>query len=113
MIILETDKAFMDSPDAGDPLCICSRCAKQIPEEDAPITRAFFDIGNEEYRYCQACWAGIDKRVMSFEDYRAELIRIAAENTGEPSYLIKVNDAAAREWYDAGIPAYYCFREEW
>ena len=30
-------KWFTDSPDAGDPDCICSLCDKVIPEDDAPI----------------------------------------------------------------------------
>ncbi len=36
--ILCTDTKFYDSPDAGDPACLCSRCGKVI--DDAPI-RAF------------------------------------------------------------------------
>lgn len=28
--ILETDTPFFDSPDVGEPDCLCSRCLKQI-----------------------------------------------------------------------------------
>jgi hypothetical protein len=61
-----TDKFFYDSPDAGDPECICSRCGKQIPEKDSPILRCWpeksgdhgFDAaakGGTEFRYCRQC----------------------------------------------------------
>lgn len=30
-------KWFTDSPDVGDPSCICSLCGEQVPEEDLPI----------------------------------------------------------------------------
>ncbi len=50
--ILDTDRAFTTSPDAGDPECLCSRCGKPIGEDEVPI-RAW--NGNLEYRYHQAC----------------------------------------------------------
>jgi hypothetical protein len=37
-------KWFRDSPDAGDPRCICSVCGKQIGEEECPIR--FFNQGD-------------------------------------------------------------------
>lgn len=63
-----TDKVFYDSPNAGDPDCLCSRCLKAIREEDEPIIRAWpteegdhgFDPkgdGGTEFRYCHACCA--------------------------------------------------------
>jgi hypothetical protein len=53
--LLETDTLFDDSPDAGDPECLCSRCLKQIPEKDSPIIRMWPDGENKEYRYCRKC----------------------------------------------------------
>ena len=64
--ILETDQFFYDSPDAGHPNCICSRCRKKIPEKDAPIIRAWPDEPGDygfdpsakngtEFRYCREC----------------------------------------------------------
>ncbi len=50
--ILQTDTKFYDSPDAGDPACLCSRCGEAI--EEAPI-RAFPESGEYEYRYHPAC----------------------------------------------------------
>lgn len=52
LTILQTDTKFYDSPDAGDPACLCSRCGKVIDE--API-RAFPENGEYEYRYHPAC----------------------------------------------------------
>jgi hypothetical protein len=68
--IKSTDKFFYDSPDAGDPDCLCSRCLKPIPEEDAPIIRALptdpgdhgFDEkaeGGTEFRFCHSCCASM------------------------------------------------------
>lgn len=35
--IVETDRFFNDSPNAGEPNCICSRCQKPIGEEELPL----------------------------------------------------------------------------
>lgn len=52
---LPTDRLFQDSPDTGDPTCLCSRCLRPIPEEVVPI-RVFVDKGSgSEYRYHPAC----------------------------------------------------------
>lgn len=49
------DRLFPDSPDAGEPACICSRCGQQIAECDLPI-RVFVDEGRGgEYRYHPPC----------------------------------------------------------
>lgn len=64
--VKETDKFFYDSPDAGDKKCICSRCSRHIPEEEAPVIRVFpteegdhgWDAnaeGGTEFRYCIHC----------------------------------------------------------
>lgn len=52
--ILHTDRRFTDSPDAGDPRCICSRCGQLINEDDGPV-RAWPDDGSYEYRFHPAC----------------------------------------------------------
>lgn len=63
MEILQTDKVFYNSPDAGDPDCLCSRCLKLITEEQVPV-RSWPQSGNpdtiqdeaeSEYRYCDHC----------------------------------------------------------
>lgn len=45
---------FRDSPDAGDPSCLCSWCGLRISEDEAPIFRTFTDT-NEEARFHRAC----------------------------------------------------------
>ncbi len=52
--ILPTDRVFQDSPDAGWPECICSRCGQPIGEDDCPI-RAWTEDGKSEWRYHPAC----------------------------------------------------------
>ncbi len=52
--ILPTDAKFYNSPDAGDPTCICSRCLLPIGEDDVPI-RAWSKNGDYEYRYHSRC----------------------------------------------------------
>jgi hypothetical protein len=54
--VLATDVLFQDSPDAGLPECICSRCGQGISEGEMPI-RVFVDGGKGgEYRYHGACF---------------------------------------------------------
>ncbi len=62
--ILLTDKVFNDSPDAGTPECICSRCLKPIKEDEVPIrawlTSTLYTIDNQripklEWRYHANC----------------------------------------------------------
>ena len=52
---LTSDRAFTDSPDAGSPACLCSRCGDVISEEQAPALRVFDDELNVEYRYHITC----------------------------------------------------------
>jgi hypothetical protein len=52
--VLPTDTRFRNSPFEGDPDCICSRCGKQIGEEEFAL-RAWPENGKSEYRYCDAC----------------------------------------------------------
>jgi hypothetical protein len=52
--ILPTDQPFSDSPDAGDPGCLCSRCGLPIIEDDGPV-RAWPDDESYEYRFHPAC----------------------------------------------------------
>jgi hypothetical protein len=59
--ILQTDKAFEDSPDVGTNDCICSRCLKSIKEDDIPIrcwtTNKIgkVDKYSLEYCFCESC----------------------------------------------------------
>jgi hypothetical protein len=50
---LPTDRVFDDSPDAGHPDCLCSRCGNLIDEKTLAI-RAWPE-GGKEYRYHPAC----------------------------------------------------------
>jgi hypothetical protein len=50
---------------------------------------------------------------MSYEDWKAELIKVTAEETGRPASEIKINDAGAKEWYNSGVPPYFTFRENY
>ena len=62
--IKSTDKVFQDSPDAGDPVCLCSRCLQVIAENDCPL-RCWpekGEVGHDpkakggtEYRFCHSC----------------------------------------------------------
>jgi hypothetical protein len=45
---------FVDSPDAGDPGCICSFCFQVIQADEVPL-RIFSGSGNSEARLHQAC----------------------------------------------------------
>ncbi len=51
--ILPTDTLFDESPDAGDPTCLCSRCKSVIEAGTVPV-RAFTD-DDCEYRFHPAC----------------------------------------------------------
>jgi hypothetical protein len=72
--ILDTDKFFHDSPNTGEPGCICSRCQRLIPEHEVPLRVAVdqevlyaedkagkevkkkVDVANGlEFRLCEAC----------------------------------------------------------
>lgn len=58
-VVQSDDRLFDDSPDAGLPECICSRCGQVIGEETVPI-RLFVLHGAKdrhgcEYRYHPTC----------------------------------------------------------
>ncbi len=55
--ILPTDKLFDDSPDAGMPECVCSRCGSKILEGEIAI-RAYHKKENKEWRFCEFCVTG-------------------------------------------------------
>ena len=47
---------FTDSPDAGDPACLCSRCGDPIPEHDVPLRAWKEQLGRTlEARFCEEC----------------------------------------------------------
>jgi hypothetical protein len=50
-----TIRWFSDSPDAGDPSCLCSWCGCVIAEKDAPAIRLFDTDTNREARFHRAC----------------------------------------------------------
>jgi hypothetical protein len=54
-----------------------------------------------------------ENKNMTLDEYIAELIKITSEHTGIPIDIIKVNREEVKKWYDDGIPAYFCFREEY
>src|SRR6266498_5888922 len=45
---------FSDSPDAGDPTCICSFCGDMIEEDEMPL-RIFRESDNTEMRLHMKC----------------------------------------------------------
>ena len=45
---------FEDSPDVGDPACICSHCERPIDEPDIPL-RLYKEKENLEARLCESC----------------------------------------------------------
>jgi hypothetical protein len=59
--IFDAWRCFEDSPDAGDPACVCSWCEQPIAEHDTPI-RVFVEDGRVgEYRFHYPCFiASID-----------------------------------------------------
>jgi hypothetical protein len=65
---LPTDTKFFDSPDAGDPTCVCSRCGQKIEEWESPCLRAWPPGENAEYRYHWRCVGGKDKTKQEWED---------------------------------------------
>ena len=52
--ILKTDTKFLNSPDAGNSACICSRCGKPISENETPVRTWAMDFGYE-CRYHETC----------------------------------------------------------
>lgn len=76
-----TDKVYYDSPQAGHPNCICSRCGQHIKEDNAETIRAWptepgdfgYDPlapGGTEFRYCRSCCEGMG--VVFFDSWHEE-----------------------------------------
>lgn len=68
--IQPTDTRFFNSPDAGHPHCLCSRCGKKIEEWHAPCLRAWPESGKSEYRFHWGCVGGTDKTKAEWEAER-------------------------------------------
>lgn len=50
-------KLFSDSPDAGDPDCLCSACGEVIPDnESEPGPIRLWPGGDKEYRLHGQCY---------------------------------------------------------
>jgi hypothetical protein len=52
------------------------------------------------------------KTLKTLDEYIQRLIEIACEQTGMDKSDIKINRDEANKYFESGIPAYYCFREE-
>lgn len=63
---------FEDSPDAGDPACICSYCGFAITE-DQLCYRTFCKTDNTEARLCDNCLQLLDKQIERFRDKQGRL----------------------------------------
>ena len=50
---------------------------------------------------------------MTYLEWKMELIQITARETKHQDWEIKINDTAAKEWYDSVVSPYMCFRENW
>lgn len=57
--VLDTDTKFTDSPDAGNPKCLCSRCGERIYVGSAVI-RKWPTGRTAEYRFHPACLGMVD-----------------------------------------------------
>lgn len=55
----------------------------------------------------------MNKETHSYEEWKAELIRITACETKNHEHEIVINDDSAMEWYNDGWCPYYTFRETW
>lgn len=57
--VLSTDVRFFDSPDAGDPACVCSRCGSPIGEHVVPVrmwpAKSLAKSEDYEYRFHPQC----------------------------------------------------------
>ena len=52
------------------------------------------------------------EKITTLDEYIEELIKITVQETGFSKSEIKINKEAAKEYFDDGIPPYFCFREE-
>ena len=48
---------------------------------------------------------------VTYEEWKAELIRITIEKTGCQPYEVKIRDEGTMEWFNSGATPYQCFRE--
>lgn len=55
----------------------------------------------------------MEKETTTYEEWKAELIKVTAKETGISVDGIIVDDAEAKRWYDDGVSPYMCFRETW
>jgi hypothetical protein len=53
------------------------------------------------------------EKITTLDEYIEELIRITAQRTNIPINKITVNRKEVKEYFDDGIPPYFCFREEY
>lgn len=51
------------------------------------------------------------KTIRKYEQYAKELYKVTAEKTGLSEREVKINEKAAKEWYDSGATPYITFRE--
>jgi hypothetical protein len=58
----QTIRWFADSPDAGEPNCLCSLCGKLIEEDDSPIRCVVVYPEDREARFHFACYPLVDPR---------------------------------------------------
>jgi hypothetical protein len=55
--VLAADRPYKESPNPGEPACICSRCACPIEENETPLRCGW---GEVEFVYCPDCARRID-----------------------------------------------------
>ncbi|MEW6306767.1 MAG: hypothetical protein AB1705_25145 [Verrucomicrobiota bacterium] len=65
IVVQPTDLVFTESPDAGDPQCVCSRCQRRIGEEEGAVIRASASESTE-LRYCNDCAAAPQGLLITF-----------------------------------------------
>lgn len=92
-------------------------------KKSEPLNTQKFDINTTEGARQYLISEGIDpdeivsegmyfiNNLKAYLKWKKELIEITARETGTPENQIKINDKEARDWFESGIPAYYCFRE--
>lgn len=50
---------------------------------------------------------------IAFEGWKKELIAITMKEIRCEEHEIRINDNLAKEWFNSGVPPYYCFRENY
>lgn len=78
-VMLEQLRWFDDSPDAGDPDCLCSLCGGLIEEEDDPLrlTHEGGDMDGREARLHIKCWNQISPAPIDLQE--VEMMRQLGE----------------------------------